>query len=87
MNCGQSLAGYPPLPAGEPRTAPARSNSGGTDWAAIAATALAAVGLSHLSRKARKFGCLLLFFLLFFGGPMACGFIMFVAESLGRLFQ
>ena len=87
MNCGHSLTVDPPLPAGERRTATAPSHSGGTDWVAIAATALAAVGLSHLSRKARRIGCLVLFFLLFFGGPMACGFIMFVAESLGRLFQ
>lgn len=82
MDCGHSLSGYAVAAEG---ASPQRR--GETDWAAMAATALATLGLAHLSRKTRTFGCLALFFLLFFGGPMVCGLIMFMAESVSNLFR
>jgi hypothetical protein len=87
MRCGHSLAGYPPLTEGEGQPATARSGGEDTDWATILTMVFAALGLRHMSRKAREIGCLLLFFLLFFGGPMACGLVMFLANSLVELFR
>jgi hypothetical protein len=47
---------------------------------------LAAIGLWHVSRRARRAAILILFLLMFFGLPMICGFAAFVLEWLARLF-
>ena len=70
------------------RTAPVyQPNSGGTDWAAIAAAVLAFLSLRHLSRRARGTAIVVAFLVLFFGCPTVCGFAMYVMEWFARLFQ
>jgi uncharacterized membrane protein YvbJ len=97
MNCGRSLAGeerYPasgpalrvPDPAQETGRATTRS-SNAPDWAAIAAAVLAFFSLRHMSRRARQTFFLIAFFVLFFGCPLACGFVAYVMEWIARLFQ
>jgi hypothetical protein len=39
-----------------------------------------------MSRKARQTVFVVVFLLLFFGCPMICGVIVFLAEAVGRLF-
>jgi hypothetical protein len=97
MNCGYPLAGEKRRPASQaalrvpdPAQQPDPATSyqkNGTDWAAIAAAVLAFFGLRHMSRQARQ-GCFIFAFLaLFFGCPLACGFVAYVMEWIARLFQ
>jgi ribosomal protein L40E len=87
MDCGYSLGGEPAANAARRPTAESRSRDSGPDWAGIAAAVLAFLSLRHMSRKARDTTIVLAFLLLFFGCPMACGFAMFVVDSVVKLFQ
>ena len=62
-------------------------HSGGAGWPGAATALLAALGLWHISRKARQTAVLMLLLMLFFGLPMVCGFAGFVLEWLGRALQ
>jgi hypothetical protein len=95
MDCGHPLDGPAPVaagggyvPSGSRGTARSHQREdGGTDWAAIAAAVLAFLSLRHMSRKARDTTIVIAFLTLFFGCPMACGFLMFVMDWFARLLQ
>ena len=74
-------------PIGGRAAGAAPAGESGTDWAEIAAAALAFLGLRHLSRKGRQTAIAITFLVLFFGCPMVCGFAMFLVESFAALFQ
>ena len=93
MYCGYLLTNDPATPVpGAPgtveRPAPAQApQDRGPDWRAIAAAFLAFLTLQHMSRKARQTAVIITILMLFFGCPMVCGFMAFVMEWFGRLFQ
>jgi hypothetical protein len=88
MGCGCALAAQPVPRAASPGQAaiPAAPRRG-TDWAAIAAAVLAFLSLRHMSRRAQGTAIVIAFFVLFFGCPMVCGFVMFVMEWVSSFFQ
>lgn len=90
MGCGYGLAGQPvprhEYPAQEVAPATTRHDRS-PDWAAIAAAVLAFLSLRHMSRRAQGTAIVIAFFVLFFGCPMVCGFVMFVMEWFSSLFQ
>ena len=85
MECGASLTSAAPerqlmVPASK------GTASSDTDWAGIAAGFLAGMSTRRLSRKARQTAFIVVFLLLFFGCPMACGVVAFLVEAVGKLF-
>ena len=87
MDCGHSLTGEPSQRSIQSSASATPSSNGGTDWAGIVAALLAFLSLRHMSRKARQTTIVIAFLVLFFGCPMVCGFVAFVLEWIGRLFQ
>jgi hypothetical protein len=89
MQCGCMLpdaAGQRSAPVPAPESAPAPQGQG-INFAGIATGFLAYLGLRHASRKARQAAFLVIFFMLFFGCPMMCGFVAFVMEWFAALFR
>jgi hypothetical protein len=90
MYCGYLLTNEPDTSGGgevEPRAQDPASQDRGPDWRALAAALLAFLTLQHMSRKTRQTAIIITFLVLFFGCPMVCGFVAFVMEWFGRLFQ
>jgi len=85
MECGCLLTGEPA--ARQLAAYPPPAEDTGPDWGAIAAAALAFLSLRHLSRRARGPVILITFFVLFFGCPMVCGFVMFVMDWFAQLIR
>ncbi|MGD8625930.1 MAG: zinc-ribbon domain-containing protein [Anaerolineae bacterium] len=91
MECGSSLEGAF-QPEGQRRLAggtapPPYTQREGTDWASILAAGLALLTMRRASRKARGTAIVILFFVLFFGCPLACSLIGLVTQWFGSLFQ
>ena len=77
----------PALPQGAYSTPASFPQQRRPDWGRMAMMGLAAVGLWHVSRKARRAAVIIVFLLVFFGLPMICGFAAFALEWLARLFS
>ena len=92
MYCGYMLNGEsteiaPPGVREAAAPAAPTAQDGGMDWAAIAAAFLAFLSLRHLSRHARQITILFFFFMMFFGCPMICGFVVYVMDWFANLFH
>ena len=85
MNCGTALAGQLAKgPVGNSASAN-RPDQGGTDWGAIVVAVLGFLSLWRASRRARQGTIVVVFLMLFFGCPMACGTTAFLVEAVTRL--
>ena len=86
MDCGGPVDQAAGQRAGTASLPGSESRHGGTDWGGIVAAFLAFVTLRQLTRKGRRAAIPVLFLTLFFGCPLACGFLAFITEMLGRVF-
>jgi uncharacterized membrane protein YvbJ len=87
MDCGASMAGAPIARQLDDHASSAPSQDQGTDWATIVAAVLAFLSLRHVSRKARGTAIVIAFFVLFFGCPLVCGFVMFAMDWFAQLIR